>query len=71
MIDPEISRRLRDLARLGRSRTASAAFGRCAGACPSRGEPVTVTPGSGDGLAARPRAASLRAEAGDLSESIV
>ena len=72
MIDSEISRvRLRDLARLGRSRAGSAAYGRCTGACASRGEPVTVTSSSGNGLAARPRAASPRPGAGDLSESII
>jgi hypothetical protein len=39
MIDSKISRvRLRDLARLGRSRAASAACGRCAGASASRPE---------------------------------
>ncbi|HET6623791.1 MAG TPA: hypothetical protein VFG70_04620 [Gaiellaceae bacterium] len=72
MIDSEISRvRLRDLVRLGRSGTGSAASGRCTGACASRGEPVTVTARSGNGLAARPGAASPRPGAGDLSESII
>jgi hypothetical protein len=72
MIDSKISRvRLRDLARLGRSRTGCAACGRSAGASASRGEPVTVTSSSGDGLAARPRAASSRPEDGDLLESII
>ena len=72
MIDSKISRvRLRDLARLGRSRAASAACGRCTAASASRGEPVTVTSRSGNGLAARPTAASSRPAAGDLLESII
>jgi hypothetical protein len=72
MIDSEISRvRLRDLARLGRSLAVSAACSRCAGASASRGEPVTVTTGSGNGLAARPRAASSRPGDDDLSEPII
>ena len=72
MIDSEISRvRPRDLARLGRSRAGSAASGRRAGAYASHGEPVTVTSRSGNGLAARPRAANPRPGAGDLSESII
>jgi hypothetical protein len=72
MIDSKISRvRMRDLARLGRSRTASAANGRSAGTSASHGEPVTVTSSSGTGLAARPRAASPRPAGGDLLESII
>jgi len=72
MIDSEISRfRMRDLARLGRSRVDDAAGGRFAGTSASRGETVTVTRGSGDGLAARPRAASSRPGDGDLLESII
>jgi hypothetical protein len=72
MIDSKISRvRLRDLTRLGRSRAASAACSRCAGASASRGEPVTVTTSSDAGLAARPRAASSRPEGGGLLESII
>src|SRR5207247_3517235 len=51
-----------------------AACGRSAGPSASRGEPVTVTflsCSSGDGLAARPRAASSRPEDGDLVESTI
>jgi hypothetical protein len=72
MIDSKCSRvRMRDLARLGRSRSGYAAYGRSAAASASRGEPVTVTSSSGNGLAARPRAASSHLGDGDPLESII
>jgi hypothetical protein len=72
MIDSKVSRvQMRDLARLGRSRSDCAAYGSSAAASASHGEPLTVTSSSGNGLAARPRAASSRAGVGDPLESII
>ncbi len=72
MIDSKLSRvRLRDLARLGRSRSGCAACGRSAAASASHGEPVTGTSSSADALAARPRAASSHPGGGEPLESII
>jgi hypothetical protein len=76
MLDRKISRvRLRDLARLGRSRTGCAAFQAAPPARPLRATappPLRSFPSSsGAGLAARPKAASSRPEEGDLFRSSI
>jgi len=76
MIDRQISRvRMRDLARLGRSRTGCAALQAAPPQRPLRAatpSPLRSCPSSsGDGLAARSRAASSRPEEGDLFRSII
>ena len=72
MVDATISRvRLRELARLGRFRRRSGRFAACTAPSASRRPSVTDATSIGDGVAARPRAASSRPGTDDLVASTI